>query len=63
MSLVDLVHGSYANDYVIRDNLYYLIMATVPAILGYLQRTRHDLAGRPAGSRRSQRRANTSSSC
>lgn len=29
----------------IRSHLYYLLLATVPAILGYLQRTRRDLAG------------------
>ncbi|HEU5128547.1 MAG TPA: histidine kinase [Glycomyces sp.] len=39
-----LLEVGVANEGAIRGHLYYLLLATVPAILGYLQRTRRDLA-------------------
>ncbi|GAB3657352.1 sensor histidine kinase [Glycomyces tarimensis] len=42
----ELLDYAFANDYAIRGHLYYVLVAAVPAILGYLQRTRRDLAVR-----------------
>jgi signal transduction histidine kinase len=45
-SLEELLHNGIATEGAIRGHLYYVLVAAVPAILGHLQRTREDLAGR-----------------